>query len=57
MTIYIITDSANIVKQFIMNQSNFNDNPRIVLLDKMTWWDSYYLLYYASNIILSSSTF
>jgi len=57
MNIYIITDSANIVKQFIMNQSHFNTNPRIVLLDKMTWWDSFYLFYYASNIILSASTF
>ena len=63
MNIYIITDSANIVKEFIMNNNNnsfnnsFNNNSRIVLLDKMTWWDSFYLLYYASNIILSSSTF
>ena len=57
MTIYIITDSANIVKQFIMNHTNFNNNPRIVLLDKMVWWDSFYLFYYASNIILSASTF
>jgi hypothetical protein len=57
MNIYIITDSANIVKQFIMNQTNFKNNPRIVLLDKMTWWDSFYLLYYATNIVLSSSTF
>ena len=57
MNIYIITDSANIVKEFIMNQSNFNTNSRIVLLDTMTWWDSFYLLYYASNIVLSSSTF
>ena len=57
MTIYIITDSANIVKQFIMNYSHFNTNPRIVLLDKMAWWDSFYLFYYASNIILSASTF
>ena len=57
MNIYIITDSANIVKEFIMNQTSFNNNSRIVLLDKMTWWDSFYLLYYASNIILSSSTF
>ena len=57
MTIYIITDSANIVKQFIMNQTHFKNNPRIVLLDKMAWWDSFYLFYYASNIILSASTF
>ena len=57
MNIYIITDSANIVKQFIMHQKNFKNNSRIVLLDKMTWWDSFYLLYYATNIILSSSTF
>jgi hypothetical protein len=57
MNIYIITESANIVKQFIMNQSHFNTNPRIILLDKMTWWDSFYLFYYASNIILSASTF
>jgi hypothetical protein len=57
MNIYIITDSANIVKQFIMNQTNFKNNSRIVLLDKMTWWDSFYLLYYATNIVLSSSTF
>ena len=57
MNIYIITDSVNIVKHFIMNQSNFNNNSRIVFLDKMTWWDSFYLLYYASNIVLSSSTF
>ena len=57
MSIYIITDSANIVKQFIMQQTDFKNNPRIVLLDKMTWWDSFYLLYYASTIILSDSTF
>ena len=57
MNIYIITDSVNIVKEFIMSQSNFNTNSRIVLLDTMTWWDSFYLLYYASNIVLSSSTF
>ena len=57
MNIYIITDSVNIVKQFIMSQSNFNNNSRIILLDKMTWWDSFYLFYYASHIILSSSTF
>ena len=57
MKIYIITDSANIVKEFIMKQTSFNTNPRIILLDKLTWWDSFYLLYYASNIILSTSTF
>ena len=59
MNVYIITDSENIVKEFIMNNNNhsFTNNPRIVLLDKMTWWDSFYLLYYASNIILSASTF
>ena len=57
MNIYIISDSVNIVKQFIMNISSINDNSRIILLDKMTWWDSFYLLYYASNIILSNSTF
>jgi hypothetical protein len=59
MNIYIITDSANIVKEFIMNNStqSFMTNPRVVLLDTITWWDSFYLLYYASNIILSSSTF
>ena len=58
MNIYIITDSANIVKEFIMKKSSFNSNPRLILLDeKTTWWDSFYLLYYASNIILSTSTF
>ena len=57
MSIYIITDSVSIVKKFIMSHTNFNTNSRIVLLDTMTWWDSFYLLYYASNIILSSSTF
>jgi hypothetical protein len=59
MNVYIITDSGNIVKKFIMNNNNhsFTNNPRIVLLDKMTWWDSFYLLYYASHIILSASTF
>ena len=59
MNIYIITDSANIVKQFIMRNSTYSfiTNPRIVLLDKMAWWDSFYLFYYASNIILSASTF
>jgi hypothetical protein len=57
MNVYIITDSATIVKQFIMNNHSFKNNSRIILLDKMTWWDSFYLLYYASNIILSSSTF
>ena len=57
MNIYIITDSVNIVKQFIMNIPSIKHNSRIVLLDKLTWWDSFYLLYYASNIILSSSTF
>jgi len=57
MNIYIITDSANIVKEFIMSHTNLKNNSRIVLLDKMTWWDSFYLLYYASNIILSNSTF
>jgi len=57
MSIYIITDSVHIVKEFIMSQSNFNNNSRIVSLDTMSWWDSFYLLYYASNIILSSSTF
>ena len=57
MKIYIITDSVNIAKQFIMNIPSIKDNSRIVLLDKMTWWDSFYLFYYASNIILSTSTF
>lgn len=57
MKIYIITESANIVNEFIMKQTSFSTNPRIILLDKMTWWDSFYLLYYASNIILSTSTF
>ena len=57
MNVYIITDSVNIVKQFIMNNPSIKNNSRIVLLDKMTWWDSFYLLYYASNIILSDSTF
>jgi len=51
MSIYIITDSVHIVKEFIMSQSNFNNNSRIVSLDTMSWWDSFYLLYYASNII------
>ena len=57
MNIYIITDSANIVKQFIINTPRIKDNSRIILLDKMTWWDSFYLFYYASHIILSTSTF
>ena len=61
MKIYIITDSANIVRQFIMNNPSIKDNNktnnRIVFLDKLTWWDSFYLFYYASNIILSNSTF
>ena len=59
MNIYIITDSVNIVKEFIMKNNNhaFTNNTRIIFLDKMTWWDSFYLLYYAKNIILSSSTF
>jgi len=57
MKIYIITDSSNIVRQFIMNNNTIKNNSRIVFLDKMTWWDSFYLFYYASNIILSDSTF
>jgi hypothetical protein len=57
MKIYIITDSVNIVKKFITNDPNIKNNNRVVLLDNMTWWDSFYLFYYASNIILSCSTF
>ena len=61
MKIYIISDSVDIVREFIMNspsiKDNHKDNHRIVLIDNMTWWDSFYLFYYASNIILSASTF
>jgi hypothetical protein len=58
MNVYIISDSNNLVKEFIMKPTyNFNKNPRVVFLENLNWLSSFYLLYYASNIILSSSTF
>jgi hypothetical protein len=58
--IIIVSDSMNIVKKFIIdsekNNNNFNNEKNIILLDTH-WLNTYYLLYYAKEIVLSCSTF
>ena len=55
ITIYIITDSTNIINHFIIN-NNFNTMKNIHLLN-INWLNSFYLFYKASYIVLSCSTF
>jgi hypothetical protein len=52
--IVILSDSFELVNEFII-KNNFENN-NIILLDTH-WLNSFYLFYYASNIIMSSSTF
>ena len=57
-TIYIISDSDDIVKEFIMKPTRkFNNNPRVIYLENLNWLSSFYIMIYASHIIMSSSTF
>jgi hypothetical protein len=51
--IYIVTDSNNIVEQFILP---YVKNPRVQLL-KVSYWDSFYLLKNSTYSVLSFSTF
>jgi hypothetical protein len=53
--IVILSDSFELVNKFII-ENNFENNKNIILLDT-NWLNSFYLFYYASNIIMSSSTF
>jgi hypothetical protein len=53
--IVILSDSFELVNEFII-KNNFENNKNIILLDTH-WLNSFYLFYYASNIIMSSSTF
>ena len=60
LTIYIISDSDIIVKEFILKAGHFDNDEyknKIFLLEGLKWWNSYYLLYKASYIIMSVSTF
>ena len=57
-TIYIITDSNDIVKEFIMKPTRkFNNNSRVIYLENLHWVTSFYIMLYASHIIMSPSTF
>ena len=56
--IYIITDSDDLVREFIMKPTNkFNNNPRVIFLDNLNWITSFYIMTHASYIIMSCSTF
>jgi hypothetical protein len=56
--IYIITDSDDLVKEFIMKPTHkFNNNPRVIFLDNLNWVTSFYIMTHASYIIMSCSTF
>ena len=56
--IYIITDSEDLVKEFIMKPTRkFNNNPRVIFLENLNWLTSFYIMTYASYIIMSCSTF
>ena len=55
--IIILSDSFDIINEFIINKvPDFKNNPNIVLMDAH-WLDSFYLFYNASNIVMSCSTF
>ena len=57
-TIYIITDTDEVVKEFIMKPTRkFNNNPRVIFLDNLNWLASFYTMIHASYIIMSCSTF
>jgi hypothetical protein len=57
-TIYIITDTDEVVKEFIMKPTRkFNTNPRVIFLDNLNWLASFYTMIHASYIIMSCSTF
>jgi hypothetical protein len=56
--IYIITDTDEVVKEFIMKPTRkFNNNPRVIFLDNLNWLASFYTMIHASYIIMSCSTF
>ena len=56
--IYIITDSEDLVKEFIMKPTRkFNNNPRVIFLDNLNWLPAFYIMTHASHIIMSCSTF
>jgi len=60
LTIYIVSDSDSIVKEFIIKDGKFDIDKyknKIFLLEGLTWWNSFYLFYKASYIIMSISTF
>ena len=55
--IIILSDSFDIINEFIINKvDDFKNNPNIILMDAH-WLDSFYLFYNASNIVMSCSTF
>lgn len=63
-TIYIISDSDDLVKEFIIKDSSYGKrdlglkgNKRVVLLENLSWLNTFYLLYFASHIILSCSLY
>ena len=62
MKIIILTDSIQLVKEFIMNntelknQKNNNNYENIILLDTH-WITSFYILLHAKEIVMSCSTF
>ena len=56
--IYIISDSDDLVKEFIMKPTRkFNNNPRVIFLDNLNWVTSFYIMTHASYNIMSCSTF
>ena len=56
--IYIITDSEDLVNEFIMKPTRkFNNNTRVVFLDNLNWLTAFYIMTYSSHIIMSCSTF
>ena len=56
--IYIISDSDNLVKEFIIKPTKkFNNNNRIIFLENFNTINSFYLLCNASYIIMSCSIF
>ena len=56
MKIIIITDSIQLVKEFIMNNTELKKNENIILLDTH-WLTSFYILLHAKEIVMSCSTF
>ncbi len=55
--IIIITDSIELVNEFIVKSDQELFNNENIILINANWLDSFYLFYNASNIVLSCSTF